>query len=354
MKKYLILFLLIIYIIVGVSSCNADVTLCGDTFLLFDSGRVNATFIDSCITINYVEYNTGNDYIIFDDLRLDIDTSSIVYLNFSVINSTSLPSKDQSVLRFNATHTGADVSFQFVGNTTRGVYDVYIGGSKVHDGKGPNSFGFTVSSWSKKDIDIKFAGVQPKPPVYVASDYNESNLTFCGNWTRNTGSDKEVVIRNDVWYVTSPSGGTEVQNSTSLSYCSIPGDSQLFYNVWSYNTTYGLFSGVGTTLPYTVSVVNWSIVSDDWWGYLTSGYDYVFGNWIIPIVFFGIIGYVYCVNRSALSAAAIICIIFAVFGVTGVFRYPEIQPFFSVSIAIAVLSIAGMGVLLFTKKGRND
>lgn len=100
--------------------------------------------------------------------------------------------------------------------------------------------------------------------------------------------------------------------------------------------------------------VNWTNISADWYSYITNGYDYVFGNWLLPILFFAIAGYVYAVNRSALSAAAVICITFAVFGVTGVFRYSEIQPMLTMAIVIAGMSISGLLVLLFVKKGRHD
>ncbi len=99
---------------------------------------------------------------------------------------------------------------------------------------------------------------------------------------------------------------------------------------------------------------NWSNISSDWIGYIMTGYEYIFGNWVYPIIFLGIVGYVYAVNRSAISAAAGICIVFAAFGVTGIFRFPEIVQFSALAWGITVTSIAGLFVLLFTKKGRHD
>jgi hypothetical protein len=98
--------------------------------------------------------------------------------------------------------------------------------------------------------------------------------------------------------------------------------------------------------------VNWTNVSADWISYSISGYDYIFGNWVYPLIFLGIIGYVYCINRSAISAAVAICIIFAVFGGTAIFQYPDIAEFSLLGWLIVIFSFAGLFTLLFTKKGR--
>ena len=100
--------------------------------------------------------------------------------------------------------------------------------------------------------------------------------------------------------------------------------------------------------------VNWTNISGDWIGWLSTGYEYVFGNWLYPILFLGIIGYVYAVNRSAISAAAAICIIFTVFGTTGVLSHPDTSMFGLVSVAIVVFSVAGLFLLVIFEKNRRS
>jgi hypothetical protein len=107
-------------------------------------------------------------------------------------------------------------------------------------------------------------------------------------------------------------------------------------------------------LNFILLETNWSNISGDWIGWLSTGYEYVFGNWLWALIFFGIIGYIYAVNRSAISAAAAICIIFGVFGATGIFRFPETSMFSMISIIIVVTSFAGLFTLLFVKKSWSD
>jgi len=99
--------------------------------------------------------------------------------------------------------------------------------------------------------------------------------------------------------------------------------------------------------------VNWSNISTNWADFIMSGYDDVFGHWVYPLILLGIVGYVYCINRSALSAAAGICIIFSVFGATAVFRYPDIPEFSLIGVLIAVGSFAGLFAVLFTMRQRS-
>jgi len=100
------------------------------------------------------------------------------------------------------------------------------------------------------------------------------------------------------------------------------------------------------------AAVDWDTISSNWIEWALTGYKNIFGNWVYPIVFIGIIGYIYCINRSAFSAAAGICITFAVFGVTGVFSQPETMYFTLISWVLVIFSFAGLFVILIVKKGR--
>lgn len=99
--------------------------------------------------------------------------------------------------------------------------------------------------------------------------------------------------------------------------------------------------------------VNWSNISADWPDFILSGYQNVFANWTYPLIFLGLIGYIYCINRSAISAAAAICIIFGVFGVTGIFAYEDVAEFSMLSWVIVVAAFAGLFTALFTSKRRH-
>lgn len=106
-------------------------------------------------------------------------------------------------------------------------------------------------------------------------------------------------------------------------------------------------------LGWILGEVNWTNISGDWPGFILSGYDNIFQNWTYPLIFLGLVGYVYCINRSALSAAAAICLVFGIFGITGIFRYPDIANFSLLGWVIVVASFAGLFTTLFTMKRRT-
>jgi L-cystine uptake protein TcyP (sodium:dicarboxylate symporter family) len=94
--------------------------------------------------------------------------------------------------------------------------------------------------------------------------------------------------------------------------------------------------------------INWSNISGNWAEFISTGYTNVLGVWFYPIIFFGLVGYVYTVNRSAYSAAALLCIIFVVFSATGVFA--NVDTFSQVASGLATIAFAGGFVLLFAIK----
>ena len=102
-----------------------------------------------------------------------------------------------------------------------------------------------------------------------------------------------------------------------------------------------------------VMEANWTNISSNWIEYALSSYENILGDWVYPLIFMGIISYIYCINRSAFSAAAAICIIFGVYGVTGVFSSPDTMYFTLLSWIVVIFSFAGLFVVLIVKKGRS-
>jgi len=105
-------------------------------------------------------------------------------------------------------------------------------------------------------------------------------------------------------------------------------------------------------LPNIIMEINWSNISSNWSEFAISGYDSIFGNWFYPLVFLGIAGYIYCINKSAISTAALICIVFAVFGVTGIFRYPDIAEYSLLSWIVVIVSFSALFTTLFIRRYR--
>lgn len=99
--------------------------------------------------------------------------------------------------------------------------------------------------------------------------------------------------------------------------------------------------------------VNWSNISSDWGSFVVTGYAHIFGNWTYPLCFLGLIGYIYCLSKSATTAAAGIAILFAVYGATGVFGYPEVAGFSFLGWIIVVFSFAGIFTVLFVTVGKR-
>jgi hypothetical protein len=101
-----------------------------------------------------------------------------------------------------------------------------------------------------------------------------------------------------------------------------------------------------------VGEVNFSNITNSWSEYALTGYTNIFGVWVYPLLFLGIVGYVYCISRSAITAAVAICLVFGVFGITGVFSYPAIAEYSMLSWVIVILSFAGLFTALFVRSRR--
>jgi L-cystine uptake protein TcyP (sodium:dicarboxylate symporter family) len=94
--------------------------------------------------------------------------------------------------------------------------------------------------------------------------------------------------------------------------------------------------------------VNWSNITSNWADFILTGYTNILGVWFYPLVFFGLVGYVYAVNRSAMSAAALLCIVFVVFAGTGVFA--NVDAFSQIASGLVTVVFAGLLVLVFVIK----
>jgi len=246
MKKILLL-LLVLFSFIPVTS--ADVTFYGDTTLYLNDGDISVTFVDSGITVYYCEFQDTSNYILLENLNLTMTCTGSLLVNVSEVNSSINLTSGTTVLRFNATYSGSSVVFGFDGNHSNAFYDVYVNSvRKVHNSN-MDSFSFTQSSWSKKDIDIRLAGYYPDPPYDGASHYNTSDNKLNFSWTRGNYSDCEVLVKNNNSYPSSPSDGTEVYNGTDLYYNFTNFDSG-YYTVWSFNDTTDTFSRTGEDIPW--------------------------------------------------------------------------------------------------------
>ena len=100
--------------------------------------------------------------------------------------------------------------------------------------------------------------------------------------------------------------------------------------------------------------VNWTNISGDWAGWIIGAYDTIFANWTYPLIFLGIVGYVYCINRSAMAAAVAICLIFGIYGAAAIFSYSEISQFSMLGWVITVTAFAGLFTTLFISRHRQN
>ena len=93
--------------------------------------------------------------------------------------------------------------------------------------------------------------------------------------------------------------------------------------------------------------INYSNISQNWMDFFLGSYKTVMGVWVWPLIFLGIVGYVYAVQKSATAAAVALCIIFGIFGATDVLS--NAGEFTQFAYLMSVLSIAGAFTALFIK-----
>ena len=93
--------------------------------------------------------------------------------------------------------------------------------------------------------------------------------------------------------------------------------------------------------------INYSNISENWMDFFLGSYKTVMGVWVWPLIFLGIVGYVYAVQKSATAAAVALCLIFGIFGATDVLS--NAGEFTQFSQIMAVFSIAGAFTALFIK-----
>ena len=100
-----------------------------------------------------------------------------------------------------------------------------------------------------------------------------------------------------------------------------------------------------------LATVNWTNISGNWTEWILQGYTGILTDvWLYPVLFMGIIGYVYAITQSATSAAVTIALVFGIFGVTGVFAGPSEFGFLSWAIVITAFSAAFTALFVGRKR----
>ena len=212
----------------------------------FYGGNITLTF-QSETTIRYLE--VGENYFLLDDLNTSVSCSDPIAINVSAVNSGINLSSGTTVLRFNATYsTSESVTFTFTGNHTAAIYNLYVNDvlSNLYEA---GSFSFSHSSWSEVDFLIELIGYRPDPPFNGSSSYITSDLLLNLTWNSGNRSDREIVVRNNVSYPSSPTDGTIQQNSTDA-FFNESVTSSGYFTIWSYNDTTEYFSATGLNIPW--------------------------------------------------------------------------------------------------------
>jgi hypothetical protein len=233
---------------------STNVTLCGDVIYYLDKGDVELTFVDSCVSMEYFEYDTDNNYMLFERHNLTVTNTNTHQINVSQVYSGSTVSVDTTALRFNSTYTTGTVNFNYTSTHLGNCYfDVYIDSVLTYTNITSSSFDFDISSWSTKDIEIIMvedtSGVVPDPPYGGSSFYDNTTNKLNMFWSRGNYSDQEVVVRKAGSYPTDPDDGTVVQNNSNTFY-----EASVFntgyYSLWSFNATNLTFSNTKLNIPW--------------------------------------------------------------------------------------------------------
>jgi hypothetical protein len=103
-------------------------------------------------------------------------------------------------------------------------------------------------------------------------------------------------------------------------------------------------------IGWIICDINWSNISGNWMGWFTEGYTNILGVWFYPLVFAGIIGYVYALSHSATAAAVTICLAFGIFGVAGIFA--DVPQFANIMYAVILASFSGAMIAIFAGRKR--
>lgn len=98
-----------------------------------------------------------------------------------------------------------------------------------------------VSADDDSDFDIT-VGALDAPSNFTLSLLPDSNVQT--NWIKNIAADTTMIRRKPDSYPTNIGDGTEVYNSTGISYTDggVTSGNTYYYRTWSYNATYNIFS----------------------------------------------------------------------------------------------------------------
>ena len=243
-SKFILTTLLLVLIISGFAN-STDLTFYDGSELYGD--KITLSF-HSGAAIRYAE--VGENYFLLDELNTSISCSNPIAINVSTVNSGINLSVGTTVLRFNATYsTSEDVTFTFTGNSTAAIYNLYKDDtySNMYESE---SFSFIHSDWSEVDFEIELAGYRPDPPYNGSSSYNTTSNSVNFTWNRGNRSDRDVVVRNNDSYPSSPTDGYEVYNGTDTYWNDTSVLSTRYYTVWSFNDTTGYYSSTGLDLEW--------------------------------------------------------------------------------------------------------
>ena len=217
--------------------------------------KFNYSFVGLPFSGNVIEnyaptitINDTTDYISSNQIRTKLFMD--VYGGSAAFGGGIRADYYESKITYYTPHN-TSTTFNFTGNIT-GIsrsYDYYVDSVLTTDNIAENSFNFTTSETDKTEHEIRFASFYPDPPYDGSSSYTNNILNF--SWTPGNYSDREIVVRKSGSYPSSPTDGTEVYNYTDDFY-NTSSITSGYYTVWSYNSSYSVFSLTGLDIPWGV------------------------------------------------------------------------------------------------------
>ena len=95
---------------------------------------------------------------------------------------------------------------------------------------------------------------------------------------------------------------------------------------------------------------NITYIMENFWTWSLQGYIDVFGFFFWPIIFSGIIGYIYLKSQSVISATIVILLLCGAFATTGIFT--NVSAFIMILQLIVTLACVSL-VVMFVSKWRS-
>jgi len=232
----------------------------------------NVEFYDGNLTVGFSNPNGINttylevnrSYIQLTDYNLSLTYSNTLEINISEYNHVdSLDAVNNTLLRFNVTHSSGNVVFSFTNGNATGNFIYYLYRDAVAiSTHTTNSFTFSYNSWSTHDFEIEGL-LYPDPPYNASSSYNATNNSVNLTWSTGNYSDANVLVKNTGHYPATPSDGTVIKNGTGEFY-HFNVTETAYYTVWSFNSSFNTFSLTGLNLPWGALTLNVKNASKTW------------------------------------------------------------------------------------------